>query len=70
MSDLIAELHAVDTWRELAFRAVDELERLQAVVDAARGWNDYRRGKRPDLRNGFALADALEEAIRALDGEP
>lgn len=35
MSDIISELHSVDTWRELAFRAVDEIERLRSIVDIA-----------------------------------
>jgi len=82
MSNLIAKLHVVDTWRELAFRVVDEIEwrelafrvvdeieRLQAVADAAR----------PAVKQYFTVwgnddatveMRALSDALRALDGEP
>lgn len=45
-----------------------QVDRLQAVVDAARKWNDYRRC-RLQVANGFAVADNLEAALLILDGE-
>jgi len=45
---------------ELVREAADEMERLQAVVDAARGvLSDYPKGW-----------DQLRDALRALNGEP
>lgn len=64
MSDLVERLRSVD-WdyliiNNLCHEAADELERMQAVVDAARGID-------------WATLNALERALiaaKALDGEP
>jgi hypothetical protein len=78
MSDLVERLRSVD-WDYLATnnlcheaadeiaRLTAEVERMKAVVDAVRGVCDHRRGKIKGT--GFLIYDALDDAIRALDGE-
>jgi len=66
MSDLIAQLKRMPEYDELRWAAIFELERLQAVADAARKAQSSWFFKRTALDDAML---ALGNALRALDGE-